>query len=129
MSLDVGFLRPDGTLDVRFRFDEDGTYEFLDPWLRQMRQSIGKYVDLYGDATFDNSSGLTMLIESVRRARVAAEGQPRTWVMHVRDQLRPERKDLYRKMDRRRLIASIDRLAVLLQEAADQDKSLVFQGD
>jgi hypothetical protein len=129
MALDVGFLRNDGILDVRFRFAEDGTYEFLQPWFLQVRQAAGKYVDLYGDATFDSSNGLKMLVDAVRSARAKAESQPRVWEVHVGTQLRPERKELFRAMDRRQLLSSIDRLAELLQEAADLDRPLVFRGD
>jgi hypothetical protein len=129
MALDVGFVRNDGTLDVRFRFTDDGTYEYLQPWFLKVRQAIGKYVDLYGDATFENSSGLSMLSEAVRNARAEASRQPSRWEVHVGTQVKPERKELYRSMYRRRLLSSIDEFAVLLQEAADLDRPLVFRGD
>ena len=129
MALEVGFLRSDGTLDVRFRFTEDGTYEFLQPWFLEVRQAIGKYIDLYGDVTFDSSNGLTMLTDAVRSARAKAQSQPRIWQVHVGTQLRPERKELFRTMDRGRLLSSIDRFAGLVQEAADLDRPLVFRGD
>lgn len=129
MSLDVGFLRGDGTLEVRFQFVEDGAYEFLHSWFLQVRQTTGKYVDLYGDATFEASGGLSMLADVMRTARAKAASQPPSWEVHVGTQVRPERKELYRRIERQHLLLSIDRLVRLLEEAAELDKPLVFQGD
>jgi hypothetical protein len=129
MSLDVGYLRGDGTFDVRLQFAEDGTYEFLEPWFLQVRETTGKYVDLYGDAKFETPTGLVMLADVICKARASAERQPRSWDIHVGTQVRPERKELYRRIDRQQLLSSIDRLAQLLQEAMDLDKPLVFRGD
>lgn len=129
MPLDAGFLQSDGTLEVRFRFEEDGTYEYLQPWFLQVRAAVGKYVDRYGDATFDSSNGLLLLMEAMGKARAAAEGQPPEWKIHSGTQLRPVRGELYRTMKREFLLDAIDRFRALLQQAAELDRPLLFRGD
>jgi hypothetical protein len=129
MSLDVGFLHPDGKLNVRFQFREDGTYEFLQPRFIKVHRSIGKYVDLYGDASFGKSNGLLMLVSAMTEAREEAERRPMEWEVHLGTQTHPVRKELYIKVRQQDILAAIDKLRALLDEAATLDKELVFRGD
>ncbi len=129
MPLDIGFLLPDGKLDCRIQFRDDGTYWFLHPWFERVHETTGQYVDLYGGAQFHQGNGLSALIDAVSQAKTAAQAQPLEWQVHTGTQLRPVRKELYDKVSRAAVLKTIERFQSLLQEAKLLGKPLVFLGD
>jgi hypothetical protein len=129
MPLDVALVSPDGKQEHRLQFRDDAYFWFLYPWLSKVRESTGKYVDLYGDAEFHEANGLLPLIHAMSEAMASARTQPRTWQVHTGTQLRPERKELYQQVERERLVESIVEFQATLAEARAKGLTVVFRGD
>jgi hypothetical protein len=117
MSLDVYLGN-----EYRFCFDDNAVYWFLHPWFEQIYKSIGKYIDLYGDAIFDKSSGLLFLIQKMGEAKISAENQPQELRVAVAI-------DVYEKIHRNTLLEAITKFQSLLEEAKITGKMLDFVGD
>ena len=117
MSLDV-YLDD----EYRFRFDNNAVYWFLYPWFEQIYKSIGKYVDLHGDANFHKSNGLLLLIQKMGEAKISAENQPQELRVVIGI-------DVYERIHRGALLEAITKFQSLLEEAKMTGKTLDFVGD
>ncbi|RYF27924.1 MAG: hypothetical protein EOO33_02730 [Comamonadaceae bacterium] len=129
MPLDIGFLRQDGTHDCRLQLQNDGCYWFLHPWFVRVQETTGRYVDLYGDAQFHESNGLSALAHAISQARTAAGTQPREWRVHTGTQLKPVPQELYDTVQRAELLKTIERFQALVEEAKSRGATLYFWGD
>ena len=118
-SRTINFLRED---ERRFQFDDNAVYWFLHPWFLQLHKSIGKYIDLYGGTTFSAADGLSLLIQAMDEAKIAAENQPQEIQVTVA-------AGCYEKTHRSVLLEEIIKFQALLEEAKMTGKTLCFGGD
>jgi hypothetical protein len=129
VPLDIGFLLPDGKLECRLQFRDDGTYWFLHPWFERVYESTGQYIDLYGGAQFHEANGLCELMDAMAQARRSVQAQPREWQVRAGTQIQPGHKELYEAVNRADALKTVERFQVLLQEAKSTGQVLVFLGD
>ena len=120
MSLDIRIRtdRPDHQEGLEISFDNDGYYWFFHPLFERLRDETGKYIDLYGDATFSRDD-YPRLLHLLDEADVIARRQPKTWEVHVGTQVRPTRKELYRTVHRDHVLKIITTLRNMV-DAADK---------
>jgi hypothetical protein len=108
MALDIRIRadKPYAEANLTLSLRDDGYYWFLHPLFERLRDESGKYLDLYGDAVFtrDDYPRLRRLLDEADRI---AQGQPRSWEVHVGTELRPTRKEIYRVVERENLLGII----------------------
>jgi hypothetical protein len=129
IPIEIGFRLANGRHECCSQLSDDGIYWFLHPWFQRVRNTTGKYVDLYGDAEFHEANGLCALMDAMAEARMAAQAQPPQWQVHTGRQLRPVHKDLYQMVSRVDVVRAIDRVQSLLEEARAMGKTICFHGD
>lgn len=112
-----------------FHLQDDAHYWFLHPWFVRINKSIGKYIDLYGETSMNSGSGLSMLIQALREAKLEAERQPERWEVHVGTQLRPVKKELYKAVWRDEVLRTLAALQGVAVQADQLGKTIVFSGD
>ena len=109
-------------------FNDDGYYWLLHPLFERLRDETGKYIDLYGDATFsrDDYPRLRHLLDE---ADVIARRQPQTWEVHVGTQVQPARKELYCTVHRDKVLKIIRTLRGMVDAADKLGGYLECRGD
>ena len=129
MPLDVCYRVEGRENTIEFQLEDGAHYWYLHPWFVRIHKSIGKYIDLYGDAAMDSGSGLSSLAEALREARSHAKKQPKEWKVHVGTQLKPTRMELYETVKRDELLRTIHRLQHVVEHAEQKGITVVFAGD
>ena len=131
MALDVGVVDPesDGLLpSPRAAFRSDGYYWFLHPLFERLRNSHGKYIDLYGDAEFRKSE-LPLIERLLNDAESLISSQPPRWEVHVGTQTGPVKRELYAEVDRPSFVHLIAQLRAVLSAAETSGSGIRFIGD
>lgn len=130
MSLDLSLRakRASADADARVAFEDDGYYWFLHPLFERLRDESGKYLDLYGGATFtrDDFPRLHRLLDE---AQAMAARQPATWKVHVGTQLHPVPKELYQLIHRVKLVQLIESFRRLVDAAEASGAEIEALGD
>jgi hypothetical protein len=110
---------------------DDGCYWFLHPLFERLREQCGKYIDLYGDATFtrDDFPRLRRLLDEAERL---AREQPETWKVHVGTQL--ERKTMketkvYQAVRREQVLSFVVTLRCMIERAESLRGQIECLGD
>lgn len=129
MPLDICYRVEGKDNTVEFQLEDGAHYWYLHPWFARIHKSIGKYIDLYGSAVMDSSSGLPILAAALREARAHAKRQPKEWKVHVGTQLRPTRMEIYETVKRDDLLRTIHRLQRVVERAEQEGITVVFAGD
>ena len=132
MPLDV-FLSPKrdapGTQwERRLNFDNDGYYWFLHPLFDDIRKECGRYIDLYGDATFGPEE-LFRLEELLTRAYEMLPPGARRWNVHVGRQTRPEEKELFETVSRPTIEKLLSQFRGAVADAKARGWCVKFVGD
>jgi len=107
---------------------EDGAcYWFLHPWFDRLRSECGKYIDLYGDASFtrDDFPRLRKLLEE---AEALTKQQSKTWQVNVGTEL-PAGKDLSLPAQREKLLEIIATWRRMIEVAEETQGSIECTGD
>jgi hypothetical protein len=83
--------------------EDDAAYWFLHPLFERLAAQTGQHIDRYGDATFAGRQ-LAALKGMLAEARRLAESRPDSWEVHVGGQVSPVRQELYKPLDRERVL-------------------------
>ena len=130
MSLDIRRFVPRGhpRSTLVLSFEDDGYYWFLHPLFERLRAESGKYVDLYGGATFtqDDWGRLRRMLDE---AKALAEGQPPRWDVHVGTQTHPVVKELYASVSRDEMLGRIATFRRMVEEAERVGGNIECLGD
>lgn len=129
MSLDiwVGNGNEEGSVRVG-AFEPEAFYHFVHPLLAALRDSHGKYIDLYDDCEF--RPGELVLVERLvtDAERLVHEQAPRFRV-HTGTQTHPVQKELYADVTREACLAVLTIIRSAVDECRRSGKSLYFYGD
>ena len=131
MALDVGVADPKGyglLPGPRVAFRSDGYYWFLYPLIERLRNSHGKYIDLYGDAEFRRGE-FALLDRLLNDAAALVQVQPTHWKVHVGTQTGAAKRELYAEVDRQEFLNLIAQLRAVIAAAEQAGSSVRFIGD
>lgn len=111
--------------------NDDGCYWFLHPLFERLREQCGKYIDLYGDATFtrDDFPRLRRLLDE---AETLAAEQPETWKVHVGTQFdRKTQKEtpVYKAVRREQVLSFVATLRRMIERAESLGGRIECLGD
>jgi hypothetical protein len=107
---------------------EDGCYWFLHPFIQDLANETGQYIDLYGDAAFEGRN-LTALRRMLKAARAAASLQPDSWNVHVGYQTKPVYQEVQRPVEREQLLSLLDAWERIIDRAEQLKRRVVCFGD
>jgi hypothetical protein len=132
MSLEIGIGDGRSVWSIEktpsLALEDDGYYWFLHPLLVALADETGQYVDLYGEARFQGES-----LNALERVLVSAcelvESQPSSWEVHVGTQLSPERRELYKPVERRRFLELIATWQGIVARARELRRAVLCFGD
>jgi len=127
MSLDIGVKKGEAT-DYTLSFENDGYYWYLHPLFEKMAESIGIYIDLYGDAEF-NKDNIVHLESLLAEANNMISKEADYWNVHTGTQTKPEHKEIYSKVSKTNFINKLNFLGKLVTEVKENNLKLVFFGD
>ena len=132
MALDLGIgdgvsLNPQQS-EPSLWLHSDGYYWFLHPLFEKLHSETGQYIDLYGDASF-NDATLSALERMVAEAARLVQAQPATWQVHTGTQLRPEHKEMYAAVEKDSFLALLDKWQQIIARAKEIGKPVVCFGD
>ncbi len=131
MALDVGLADSEGgrlRSSPQVAFRDDGYYWFLYPLIEGLRESHGKYIDLYGEAEFRRSE-LSLLTRFLGDAEVLIQSQPARWKVHVGMQTGTEKRELPVEVERGKFMSLILQLRDVVAAAEADGISVLFIGD
>ena len=132
MALDIGI--GDGTSPMPsanepvVQLDNEGFYWFLHPLLEKLQIETGQYVDLYGDASFADKD-LEALDRMLDDARTIVDSQPLVWKVHIGNQIRPERKELFADVEKVRFMKLLGDWKSIVERARQLCRPVVCFGD
>ncbi len=132
MSLNIGVGDGSSVMPVQGEpslfLQSDGYYWFLHPLFERLAAETGQHIDLYGDASFAGES-LVALERALAEARRLVNSQPEEWSVHVGTQVSPEYRDLYRPVERKAMLALLDRWEIVIERARQLGQPVVCFGD
>jgi hypothetical protein len=132
MALDIGVGDGCSLIPVQGEpslfLEDDGYYWFLHPLFERLAVETGQYIDLYGDGSFAGEK-LAALERVLAEARQFVRSQPEAWSVHVGTQVSPERRELYRPVERQAMLALLDRWDVAIERARQLGRPIVCFGD
>lgn len=111
--------------------NDDGCYWFLHPLFERLREQCGKYVDLYGDATFtrDDFPRLRRLLDE---AETLVKQQPETWKVHVGTQFDSKTQKetkVYNAVRREQVLSFVATLRRMMERAESLGGQIECLGD
>jgi hypothetical protein len=133
MALDIGIgdgksLTPDWDEPSLYFEYHEGYYEYLSPWFERLASVTGQFVDLYGDASFQGGQ-LDTLEQILTETRQAVERQPPKWQVHLGTQVKPVQRELYRDVERDKMLALLDQWLIVIRRARQLNRPVVCFGD
>ena len=113
--------------------DNDGYYIFLYPLLESLANSSGKYIDLYGDATFKGDE-LVFLEVLIREAEQLISDKPEKWSVLIGTEYYPNQKEskpkeIYGEVVKKKMVNLLNNMNSLIKEARETNNSIIFFGD
>lgn len=110
-------------------FDWDGIWVYLQPWIQKFNERCSELIDLYELYNLKRTS-LPVLTEEMSSALSAARQSPATIKVFLGTQSHLENvTELYESVDRDRLIAVIEKMILITNEAIDSGETLAILGD
>jgi hypothetical protein len=136
VALDIGIadgIFSPAEISVKVAFDDDANYWFCYPFFEALQRKTGQLIDLYGGAWFHGDS-LSQLAECLTALKSQAMALPEEWDQcaghSIGSRLEPtEPIPIYKKGNRRNLIALLDSFIELADEARKRDKWVGCLGD
>lgn len=129
MALDVWIGDPsDPTSTLAASFDPEAFYWFLYPLIEQLRESHGKYIDLYDGCEFKPQE-LGLIRTFIADAEALVGRQPSRFSVHVGTQVEPIERKLYVEVDRGAFLGFLSSLRSAADRCLDTGKSMRFYGD
>jgi hypothetical protein len=108
--------------------EDDAAYWFLHPLFERLAAQTGQYIDRHGDATFAGRQ-FAALKGMLAGARRLAESRPDSWEVHVGTQVLPVRRELYKWLDRERLLKLLAEWERVVERAEQLGRPVVCFGD
>jgi hypothetical protein len=129
MALDVwigNWDHPGSTLVTSF--NPEAFYWFLYPLIEDLRDSHGKYIDLYGGCEFKPQE-LWLIRKLISDAEALVRHQPSRFRIQVGTQTQPVERELYSEVDRDSFLEFLASLRAAADRCFKAAKSLHFYGD
>ncbi len=132
MALDIGIENRDGGKDPLKRelvvSLQERHYAFLVPYFKELYKKTGQMIVLYDDARFIGAQ-LDSLHEVVDEALTIATNKPAVWKQHIGTQLHPKKKEIYSEIRREELLVILRDLKMLVEQAQNNEESILCFGD
>lgn len=109
-------------------FDPEAYYWFLYPLIEQLRDSHGKYIDLYDGCEFKPQE-LSIIRTFISDAEALVRQQPNRFRVKVGTELQPVERELYAEVDRGSFLEFLASLSSAADQCLETGRSLCFYGD
>src|SRR5262245_27121321 len=109
-------------------FEPEAFYWFLYPLIEELRNSHGKYIDLYGGCAFEPQE-LGIVRQLISDAESLVRQQPDRFRIHVGTQTQPVKREHYTEVDRGSFLKFLGSLKLAADRCFQAGKSLYFYGD
>jgi len=130
LDIGVGYAvnHPPSGMFPGIALDDDGYYWFLHPLFERLAAETGQYIDLYGNASFFGAD-LCALERMLKTARELVWSQPETWEVHTGTQIRPVHQEVFKPVERARMIQLLDTWDDAVRAAKEHERPIVCFGD
>lgn len=119
---------PKGSQVPMLTLKSDGYYWFLHPLFSALAERTGRYIDLYGDATF-RAHELAHLDRLLSEARALVAQQPEQWQVSCGTQTYPAEKEIMETVTREHFRALLDHFEQIVNTAKKSNGVIKCVGD
>ena len=107
---------------------DDGYYWFMHPWFIKLNKETGKYIDLYGDASF-SAIELFRLEELITEVKEKLEEMPSRWNVSTGFQVHPTQKEIFKGVEKRKFLELLGTFEKIVKLSEEKKYEISFSGD